>query len=268
MNTIAIISSKGGSGKTTTALNLSVALAEMGRACLLVDLDPQGAVGLSLAKDDLLWSGLAELIMGDIVVEDAIIQTKLPSLSLLSRGRLDPVDICEYEKALYSSNALAEMIAKLDGRYRYVIIDTPSGLGMITRAALAVSTHVLIPFQAEPLALRSIGQALRIVDHVKTKENQNLNLLGILPTMVQLGVDSSLSTMSTLWAGFEGVLESTIPRTEAFIEASYEGLPVGFMAGKKTPEARRYEILADEVETLMAGRAGRADDESPRRDLI
>ncbi len=155
-NVISVVSSKGGTGKTTVALNLAVALAEKGDNTLLVDIDPLGAIGLSLARSDTEWAGLAEYILQKIPVEDTIIKTKLPTLSILPRGRLDPLDISLYEEELHSSQTLRNILAEVESKFKYVIIDTPSGLGMITRAALSACNFVLLPLQAESLSLRSI----------------------------------------------------------------------------------------------------------------
>src|SRR5512136_1916580 len=108
-NVIAIVSSKGGTGKTTVALNLSVALAEKGDNTLLVDVDPLGAIGLSLARSDTDWTGLAEFIIQKMPIEEVIIQTKVPQLSILPRGRLDPLDIGRYESILHSSQTIREI---------------------------------------------------------------------------------------------------------------------------------------------------------------
>jgi chromosome partitioning protein len=149
-NIISVISSKGGTGKTTVALNLAVALAEGGDSTLLIDIDPLGAIGLSLAKNDTDWTGIAEYINGKCAVEEAIIKTKLPALSILPRGRLDPLDITLYEEVLHTTSILQEILAQIKDNFNYIIIDTPSGMGMITRSALSVSAFTLLPLQAEP----------------------------------------------------------------------------------------------------------------------
>jgi len=264
---ISIVSAKGGSGKTTVALNLAVALAESGVSVLLVDLDPVGAVGLSLARSDTEWRGLAEHIAEEVPLDEVIIQTKLPNLSILPRGCLDPLDMGVYEDVLRNSPSLKEIIDAVENRFQYLIVDTPSGLGSATRAALSVSTHALLPLQAEPLALRVISQTLRVLQHVKENENCELELLGILPTMVQLSRDDSFAVMHAAWASLAVVLETYVPRADIFQLASEKGLPVAFLSGRYPAEAVRFDMLASEIKNQLDGSTGDEDDR-PQRELI
>jgi chromosome partitioning protein len=269
-NIVSIVSSKGGTGKTTVALNLAVALAEGGDRTLLIDADPLGAIGFSLAQGDTEWTGLAEYMMKRAHLDETIVQTKLPTLSILPRGRLDPLDVAIYEEMLNTTAALGDIVSAVKDDFRYVIIDTPSGLGLITRAALAVSDYALIPLQAEPLALRAISQTLRVLQHVKENENADLSLLGILATMVQLNKDVSFNIMNTVWASLDGVLETYVPRADVFHVASEKGLPISFLSGKYPPEALRFELLATEIKDLIQGMGGVTGelDERPQRELI
>ncbi len=265
---IVLASQKGGVGKTTVALNLAVAWAERGKKILLVDLDPQGAVGLSLARDEMALSGIAEALMKKEGLDDVLLETKLPTLTLLPRGRLDPYDVTEYEKVMHVDGVLQEMLSEIGGRFDYILLDAPSGVGMVTRAALRASDFVLVPFQAEALALRSVSQLLRVVERMREEENPDLTLIGILPTMVELSKTPSLDVMGTVWSGFGGVLDTMIPRAEAFAEASQKGIPVGFMAGKRPPEARRFDLLVTELETRIGEVSTGGEDGQPQRELL
>jgi len=248
---VAISSQKGGVGKTTVALNLAVTLADRGRKILLADLDPQGGIALSLAKGDAELPGLAELLMGQTEASQAVTATHLPALSLLTRGRLDPTDVSSYERELSSPGILEHALTSVEPGFDIVLMDTPSGMGMVTRAALAVSDFVLLPFQTEALALRSMTQALRVLEHVQANENPRLRLLGILPTMVERDKPSVQAVLREIWNGFPDALETIVPRAEVFARASESGLPLGFLGGSPIPEARRFELLADELEARM-----------------
>lgn len=249
---ITVVSQKGGVGKTTVSLNLAVTLAEKGRRVLLVDTDPQGGVGLSLARGDTALSGLAELLAGAAPIEQALMPTKLERLTLLPRGRLDPIDVPAFESAAMQHNRLAAILASLKPRFDVVVVDTPAGLGLPTRASLAGSDFALVPVQAEPLGIRSLQQVLRVLEHVRLKENPRLTLLGILLTMVELKRDGSREVAETLWTGFDAVMETMLPRADAFLVASQKGLPLAFVGGPVSPEARRFELLASEVESLIS----------------
>jgi len=264
---IVLTSSKGGTGKTTTALNLGVALAERGRNTIIVDLDPQGAIGFFLSKEDSDWGGLAEVMISGANPSEVLLTTSLPTLRILARGRIDPVDACEFELQLHRGTTLGEILdaAEDGGAVDFVLIDTPSGLGPATRAALAIGHFALLPLQAEPVAFRTLSQILRVLDHVREHENPSLQLLGILPTMVQLDNDQSLNVMSSVWSGFGGVLDTVIPRSEIFNRASEIGIPLSFLGGRTRPEARRFTLLSDEIEARINFMTGIEDDNEHRR---
>ena len=268
---LVIASQKGGVGKTTVALNLAVAMAERGRRTLLVDLDPQGAVGLSLAKGDTELAGLAELLSGVASPREAVLPTRLGGLSLLPRGRLDATDVDAFEQEVARDGALDRALLACEGAIDLVVIDTPSGLGRVTTAALSAAQFVVLAFQAEALSLRSLGQALKVVEHVQASRNPRLRLAGILPTLVERERSGTQAVLAEIWSGFPDALETVVPRTEAFAHASSLGVPVAFLGGQDgSPEARRFDLLSDELEGRMNRLDGmeRVHEAQPARQLL
>ena len=154
--TLAVASAKGGVGKTTVALHMSHALAERGWRVLLVDTDPQGAIGLSLSRKVSQAPGLAEYVTGQAELAELVVQTRLPTLRLLPVGQLHPEDTLAFANVLANGAVLKQIASHAEEATDVLIIDTPCGFGGITLGALRVATHVLSPIQAEPVAL-SLG---------------------------------------------------------------------------------------------------------------
>lgn len=263
---VVIASPKGGVGKTTVALNLAAAMADRGRRTLLVDLDPQGGIGHAMARGETAFTGLVELLMGEATGDDAVLRTQLDRLCILPRGRLDPIDAPELEDALRDPRALRFALERLEKEHDLVLLDTPAGLGGITRAALQVAESVLVPLQTEPLALRTLPQILRVMEHVREHDNPELRLLGVVLTMVERRMDATQAVLREVWTDFSGVLDTLVPRHEVFARASLEGIPASFLGGRVSPEVKRFDMLAAELEPAIWKEG--ASDERRARQLL
>ena len=184
---LAIANQKGGVGKTTTAINLSTALAAVGETVLLVDLDPQGnaSTGLGVAAADRSVTTY-DVLMGEYRLEAAVTQTGIPGLELAPAG-VDlagaEVELIEAERRHYRlADALADY-AHSAKPASYIIIDCPPSLSLLTVNALAAAQGVIIPLQCEFFALEGLSQILRTIETVRARINTNLELQGIVLTM-------------------------------------------------------------------------------------
>jgi len=250
---LAVVSQKGGVGKTTTAINLASALALRGRKTLLVDVDPQGAVRYGLGLDaDGSAGGLADLLSGSRELQDVVQATALPWLRVLLAGSVSEAAEHEtYSSQLAESPRLGELFERACQRGYIVVVDTPPGLGAVTRRVLAHSQHVLVPLQCEPLALQTTSQILRSVRDAAVT-NPALVLDGILLTMLEEGNEVSQRVAAYVRAQLptELLFDVAIPRTMASIDAFAAGQPVVLRA-PSDPAARGYSQLAELLEPRL-----------------
>ena len=244
---LAVVSQKGGVGKTTTAINLASALARRGRKTLLVDVDPQGAVrhgvGLTGVEHP---AGLADVLAGTHQLQDVVLATPLPWLRVLLAGSVaDSGDHEEYHAQVARSPKLGELFDRARRRGYLVVVDTPPGLGAVTRRVLAHSQHVIVPLQCEPLALQTTTQILRAVRDVAA-QNGGLVLDGILLTMLEDGnaVSQRVAAYVREQLPRELLLDVAIPRTMASIDAFAAGQPV-VLRSPDDPASQAYVRLAE-----------------------
>ncbi|CAN5509013.1 ParA family protein [soil metagenome] len=251
---LAIVSQKGGVGKTTTAINLASALARRGRKTLLVDVDPQGSVrhgvGLAEAHEP---TGLADVLSGSRELQDVVLPTPLPWLRVLLAGSVSEAAEHEtYQSQIASSPKLGELFERARNRGYLVVVDTPPGLGAVTRRVLAYSQHVIVPLQSEPLALQTTTQILRAIRDASVA-NPALVLDGILLTMVEEGNEVSQRVAAYVRQQLppELLFDVEIPRTMASIDAFAAGQPV-ILRSPDDPAAQAYARLAALLDPKLA----------------
>ena len=249
---LAVVSQKGGVGKTTTSVNLAAAFARRGLKTLVIDVDPQGAVryGIGLRKAHPTY-GFADYLNGMRTLREIILPTSLPWLRVILAGSVsDASDHSFYQQLIAETSVLKDLLGMARDRCDIVVVDTPPGLGSIVHRVLESSQHVVVPLQCEPLALQTTPQILRGIQEI-VERNRDLTLDGILLTMFEPGNPSSERVAEYVRSHLPHnmVFDVVIPRTEAALEAFAAGQPV-VLRSPADDAAQAYVNLA----TLLAER--------------
>jgi chromosome partitioning protein len=245
---ISIGNQKGGTGKTTTAVNLSAALAEKDWKILMVDSDPQGNAtsGVGVNKNELDKS-VYELLLDKVEPQEVIIKNVCPNLDLVPCNiNLTGVEI-ELVGALSRETRLRNSLKKIKDQYDFILIDLPPSLGLLTLNGLVASDSIIIPIQCEFYALEGVSQLLNTFNLIRDNLNPILQLEGVLMTMADFRTNLTAEVINEIKRYFEKkVYSSIIPRNIRLSEAPSYGKPIT-LYDPNSIGANKYRELAQEV---------------------
>ncbi len=262
--TLALISQKGGVGKTTIAVNLSYSLARRGWRVLLVDADLQGGVGFSLTEKSKDAAGYYDFLLGETDpsgggISSALLRTRLPGLSLLTRGSRRALD--RFLAGDLDAASLLESVREVDdgihetGEFDLVIYDTPTGVTPVGEGLARTVDALLVPQQPGPLCLRSLPQILRMVAAARAsgEEADRPRLAGFLLSMTEPDDPANLQDQREFrdLLPLELVLETVVPLHRDFREATRLGVPVAMLRERPSPSALIFDQLAAELEARL-----------------
>ena len=248
---------KGGVGKTTSAINLSASLADMGYRVLVIDLDPQGnaTTGLGINARNLRYS-VYDVLMRDAPMEDCVEATSIRNLFIVPTT----IDLAGAEIELVPAFSrelkLKRAIARIIDDFDFVVIDCPPSLGLLTINALAAATEIVVPIQCEYFALEGLGQLLRNVNLVQANLNPQLEISAIILTMYDARTKLSDQVMREIRSHFgERVCKNIVPRSVRLSEAPSFGQPITVF-DPTSRGAIAYRELAKEISGGTPKRAG------------
>lgn len=246
---LSISNQKGGVGKSTTAINLSACLAELGKKVLVIDMDPQGNMtsGLGIDKNDEEMFTVYDLLVDECSIQDCIRETGFENLSIiasnsdLAGGEIELLELEDREFVL--SNHIKPVV----DNYDYIIIDCPPSLSILTLNAMCASSGIIVPIQCEYYALEGLTQIINTIELVKERLNNDLKIEGVVFTMFDSRNNLSSDVVASVKDNLDiNVFETIIPRNVRLAEAPSYGMPVIEYDNRSTGAAS-YRYLAEEL---------------------
>ncbi len=245
---IAVANQKGGVGKTTTTVNLSASLADLGKKVLTIDLDPQGNTTSGLGVDKTSCENTVyELLLHECGVGDALIHTQISNLDLipanvdLAGAEVELINVSDREYSLRSE------IDNIRDDYEYILIDCPPSLNLLTINAMTTADAVLVPIQCEYYALEGLSQLMNTVGLVQQRLNPELRIEGVVFTMYDARTKLSSQVAENVKDNLgTRIYKTVIPRNIRLAEAPSHGLPIN-LYDARSAGARSYRRLAKEL---------------------